>query len=151
MIPSVETRGIPSPFRRLLLTDFWDGPKGGLAVDSNGAVYAFDLLDWDEHHSVRVFSIAAVPDFRWIDLKGALQPHDTEDWTEWVLPVSLPPEAEALLQRAEIANTVIAVVATSDLLATIEVWRPVAGPLAPVEGDGWLESLGLPRRGRSQA
>jgi hypothetical protein len=145
MIPTREVRGVASPFAKLLLTDVWDGPKSGLAIESSGTMYAFHLLDWDDRHSRRVFSMAVVPGADWREERSAFQ--EPEEWTEWVLPVSLSPRAEELLRRAEAEARLVAVVASSDLLRSIDVWRPCTGALATPERGGWLEALGISRAG----
>ena len=147
MIPAREERRIPSPFRRLLLTDVYDGPTAGLAIDVDGAVYAFRMLDWDDSHHVRVFSVAVVPGINWRDAQAAFRSAEPEDWTEWVLPSTLPPLAEEALQRAETLAEMIAVVATSDLLDSIEVWRPATAVPSASPTPRWLEELGLARCG----
>jgi hypothetical protein len=128
-----------------MLTDVWDGPKSGLAIEATGSMYVFHLLDWDDRHCRRVFSVATVPGANWEEERSSFQ--EPEEWTEWVLPLSLSHRAEQLLNRAEAECRLIAVVASCDLLGTIDVWRPCTGTLAAPEGDKWLETLGLPRAG----
>ncbi len=146
MIPHREQRGLVSPFNRLLLSDVYDGPKAGVAVGVDGQLYAFQLLDWDDAHRVRVFSVALVPDLTWDAVQPVFRSTEPEDWSEWVLPVSLPPQAESVLQQVEATAQRIAVVASSDLLRSIEVWRPLGGDADRPPNRGWLEWLGLPRR-----
>jgi hypothetical protein len=149
MIPSREERGFRSPFRRLLLTDWYDGPKAGLAIDLSGGVYAFSLLDWDDVQGVRVFRLSIVPELSGRDVEAAFGTQEfAGERTGWVLPPSLPPRAEEVLQRAETTGRVIAVLATSDLLGLIDVWRPTSETPATSTVPEWLERLGLPRAGR---
>ncbi len=148
MIPTHEARQIRSPFRRLLLTDVHDGPKAGIAIDADGRMYPFQFLDWDDQQAVRVFSIGLAPRLNWRDVEPAFRSAEPNQWSEWVLPLSLAPGAEHVLREIEEQSQVIAIVASSDLLGTIDVWRPAAGVGNPQPATGWLEQLGLSRRGR---
>lgn len=150
MIPTHEQRGVASPFRKLLAVDQYDGATAGLAIDGAGAVYVFQMLDWDDQQRLRVFSVSIVPTMHWNNIRGAFD-NEELDGTEWVLPAPLPPPAEEIVQRAESSAKLIAVVATSGLLKEIAVWRPLdALPVRSAE-PGWLEDLGLPRHGRGPA
>ena len=145
MIPSAAQLDAPSPFRRLLLTDYYDGPRAGLAIDADGAVWVFEFLDWDDRRDMRVFHFAVVPEIRTSEVEVAFGFTDAEEWEFWVVPVPLPPLAEALLQRAESSARPVAVVAATDLLKSIDVWRPITARPSASPGEGWLESLGLRR------
>jgi hypothetical protein len=149
VIPTYEARQILSPFRRLLLTDVYDGPKAGIAIDAEGRMYPFQLLDWDDQQRVRVFRVGLARGSNWRDVKPAFRSAEPTEWTEWVLPLSLPPLAEQVLREIDAQSRAIAVVAACDLLGTIDVWRPTSEIRNTQPATGWLEQLGLPRRGRT--
>lgn len=148
MIPFREERGIASPFRKLLLTDVYDGPKAGIAIDDDGYLYVFQFLDWDDQQDTRVYSVSIVQDVTWASVRSAFQVGEPEAWTEWVLPLSLPPLAESFLAQATATAQPVAVVASSDLLQSVDVWRPFTKAVGRPPNSGWLEWLGLSRRGR---
>ena len=52
----------PSPFSKLLVLGFYDGPTSGvLQCGTCSTVYKFDMLDWDDAHEVRIFRLASLP------------------------------------------------------------------------------------------
>ena len=144
-LPTAERRDVPSPIRRLLLTDYYDGPKAGVAVDVDGLVYTFEMLDWDDERGVRVFKVAFAPAVRWDDLRTALRSAAPREWETWVLPMQLPQPAERLLALAEASARPVAIVAATDLMGSFLVWRPFSLAPASEPEPGWLEWLGIPR------
>ena len=146
MIPATEQRSLASPFRRLLLTDYYDGAKAGLAVDVSGQMYLFELLDWDDLNHIRVFRVSIIPGTNWREVEMAFAGGAPSEWTEWVLPPVLPHAAEDVLRHAEASARLVAIVGTSDLLGTIDVWRPVNEIEPERTTPDWLGRLGLPRR-----
>jgi hypothetical protein len=147
-LPSVETRALPSPFRRLLLTDYYDGEKDGLAIDSQGSVYVFRMLDWDDQQHMRVFSLADTPGVHWKDFEEAFR-SGLGDSESWVLPPSLPADAGTALQQMEAAARLIGVIASRRLTSEIAVWRPLNSLPETAPAQGWLAWLGLPLAAQS--
>jgi hypothetical protein len=147
-LPPVETRALPSPFRRLLLTDWYDGEKDGLAIDSQGSAYVFRMLDWDDQQRMRVFSLADTPGVHWKDFEEVFR-SGLGDSESWVLPPSLPADAETALHRMEGAARLIGVIASHRPTAEIAVWRPLNSLPETAPTQGWLAWLGLPLAAQS--
>jgi len=50
---------IELPFKRVLATDYYDGPLEGFAECCHcGAAYHFEMLDWDDSQDTRIFRFA---------------------------------------------------------------------------------------------
>ncbi|MBI2374006.1 MAG: hypothetical protein HYV07_08410 [Deltaproteobacteria bacterium] len=131
-----------SPFARLVATGYYDGPIDGLVECATcSTIYSFRKLDWDNQQDTRIFSLSPIPGHS-IDefTAGGVAP----TWPAWVLADR---ETEAVasgvdeMRRA--ASPEEFIVATEDLLGTIEAWRPV-GLIGDVD---WFSELGLDREG----
>jgi hypothetical protein len=136
-------RQVASPFSRLIATGFYDGPTNGLVECSTCKMtYSFERLDWDDQQDLRVFSLApACPG----GLDGVAQAEGapTPKWPIWVLGDAQGGFGATVDAFVTSAAPVEFVVATHDLLGTIEIWRPVGLGEHP----DWFVELGLNREG----
>jgi hypothetical protein len=75
-----------SPFTKIIASDFYDGPTGGiLQCETCQTVYQFDMLDWDDHHQVRVFRLRVLPESSWEKSLQALEKAEPPPrWQVWV-------------------------------------------------------------------
>jgi hypothetical protein len=90
-----------SPFTKIIALDFYDGPTGGiLRCETCHTVYQFDMLDWDDHHQVRVFRLRVLPENSWEKSLQALE--EAEPRPQW--PVWAPCKWPSVHAREE-ANT----------------------------------------------
>lgn len=82
-----------SSFTKIIALDFYDGPTGGiLQCEACQTVYQFDMLDWDDHHQVRVFRLRVLPESNWNKSLQALgQAEPKPRWPVWV-PCKWPSE-----------------------------------------------------------
>jgi hypothetical protein len=76
-----------SPFTKIIALDFYDGPTGGiLQCETCHTVYQFDMLDWDDHHQVRIFRLRVLPESSWEKSLQALEKAEPPPrWPVWVL------------------------------------------------------------------
>jgi hypothetical protein len=142
-----EVRQVPSPFVRVVATGYYDGPTDGLVeCGSCGTLYEFCKLDWDEGQDMRIFSLAPVPGRTLSEIEQSASGRVTPTRPTWVLTGEFDKEIEVVVQSiVAAASDAEFVIATENLLSTIEVWRPV-GFLGDLD---WFVELGLDRRGRS--
>jgi hypothetical protein len=154
-----------SPFTRIIALGFYDGPTAGiLQCASCGAVYRFDMLDWDDNQEVRVFRLASLPPGSLDEAIRAFDKAGPPSWPVWVpVRAAFPSEeiaqqADATIQRIlERAEPARYVVAWSGYGETILAAREVPpGELAGVPGwfsaddhasaRDWFALLGLGRK-----
>jgi hypothetical protein len=157
--------GSRSPFSRILALGFYDGPTAGiLQCGTCGAVYRFDMLDWDDNQEVRVFRLAALPPGSLEEAIRVFEKAGPPRWPVWIPMRSAFPSEEAaqeadravgrLLDRAETARWVVAwsgygerIVAARGVgpeeLAGATDWFSVADPTSARD---WFLFLGLPRK-----
>jgi hypothetical protein len=158
--------GGPSPFSRIIALEFYDGPTSGiLRCATCGAVYRFDMLDWDESQEVRVFRLASLPPGSLEEAVRALDKAGPPSWPVWVpRRASFPSEEAAaqadraiqrILDRAEPALRLLAwsgygetIVAAKEVspadLAGVPDWFSAADPATTRD---WFTFLGLARKG----
>jgi hypothetical protein len=107
-----------SPFTKIVALDFYDGETGGfLQCGRCGSVFKFDMLDWDEEHSVRVFRLAALPTDAFSRLMEALSVAGTPNWPVWAPPCQrlapvmaqhIDATIQSILRQAQPAEWVVA-------------------------------------------
>jgi hypothetical protein len=156
---------VPSPFTRIIALDFYDGPTGGvLQCAACGAVYQFDMLDWDDDHAVRVIRLASLPPGSLEACVQALGQPEPPRWPVWVPSRQALPSEEA---REAADRAVASVLAHARLAELVVAWagygeRILAArrmPASELQGvpdwfsaedpgqlRDWFTFLGLPRR-----
>lgn len=138
---------VPSPFSRVVAVGYYDGPTSGVVECGVCAtLYRFEKLDWDDEQDVRIFSLSPVRGRSISELtqdSGGVVP----SWPVWVLGGAATEDAARLVEEiSAAADPVEFIVATENLLGTIEVWRPVG-----LAGDvDWFSELGIERRRTSR-
>ncbi len=140
-----------SPFTKMIALDYYDGPTFGLLWDHRrSAAYKFDMLDWDDHHRVRVFSLAELPEGAFDRVAEACATTGPPAWPIWVPNWQFESDAsrdaanrvvDAVLEQASRPH---AVVAAEDLLDTILRARRTADQDLAA-GQDWFALLGLER------
>jgi len=133
-----------SPFKRMVVTDYYDGPLAGLLECSRcGACFGFRMLDWDDLQNRRIYALSPTPASfdeicREVGLPVSVEQHTligAEDLA-----------AAAALERALFGTTHARyVVATRDLRSVIDVWKRSSAD----EARDWFDMLGLSRNGPS--
>jgi hypothetical protein len=87
---------------RMVASDWYDGPTGGILIDSrSGRVFRFHLLDWDSGHRIRLFALQEVSPSV-VDRLLALTP-ENPTWPVWYPKILIRPTEEAL-EWAESVN-----------------------------------------------
>lgn len=135
-----ELRSIQSPFARLLATGYYDGPTDGIVECGEcQTLYAFHKIDWDEGQDLRVFSLAPTyGSFNDIENNSPTK----AKWPSWVLTrKEVHKSGDNAQQVIDEACAVEFVVASRDLLAIIDVWRPAGLP----EGIDWFQEMACQR------
>lgn len=134
---------VPSPFSRLVATGYYDGPTEGLLECGTCAtIYSFKMLDWDHSQDLRVFALSPVSGHTLQEVERGAVAAVTPHWPVWVLAGPATDKIAAVVEQ--IRSTAAPeefVVATTNLLGSIEAWRPV-GLKGPVD---WFRELGLTR------
>ena len=115
-----EGKNYPSPFTKLLVLGYYDGPTDGVGQGGEGGpLYRFDMLAWDgETQDLRIFGLALLPSDVLGRLVAMYERYEPARWPVW-LPSwheDLEGEDEPLLSQA---GPVAWVVATHDLLGRI--------------------------------
>lgn len=145
--------------------DFYDGPTGGvLQCAACGAVYKFDMLDWDDDHAVRVFRLAPLPAGSLEACVRALGQAEPPRWPVWVPSRQALPSEEAREAADRAVASLLAQARPADLIAAwtgygerilaarkvsaselqgVPDWFSVEDP---GQARDWLAYLGLPRR-----
>lgn len=110
---------VKSPFTKILALDFYDGPTGGLLqCETCGAVYRFDMLDWDDNHEIRIFRLASLPADSMEKCVRMIAGTETPHWPLWAPFFRTSPSDEhrkklddqlqAILDQAKPAELVVA-------------------------------------------
>jgi hypothetical protein len=146
MMTSDEQRNVDSPFDKLLVTGFYDGPTEGFAHSSDKVLYFFRLLDWDDGQDLRIFSIASLDSMKLDDAVSVIGKDQALKWPVCIVQPPLSADVESFIDRARANAITRAVVASRNLLRKLDVWRPIsAGEALPTGGD-WFTRLRLPRK-----
>jgi|GEM_PF-3559395 len=138
---------VPSPFSRIVATDYYDGPTDGL-IECRvcSTIYSFRKLDWDEMQNVRIFSLSPVAGHFIADIEEHLGGETRPRWPVWVIgsesSTAVLKVVDDLLGGASPAEFVVA---TQNLLGTIEIWRPIGS----FEHVDWFRELNLERQSPS--
>src|SRR5262245_35605360 len=121
-----EGRNYRSPFTKLLVLDYYDGPTDGVVLADEGSrSYRFQMLAGDgETHDVRIVRLAPLPPDGLAGLVEVYALYEPVRWPFWFLSwhEGLYEEDEPLLAQA---GPVKWVVATDDLLGQILAAKPV--------------------------
>src|SRR6266536_3812317 len=115
-----EGQNYPSPFTKLLVLGYYDGPTDGVVQGGeDGSIYRYEMLAWDgETQNLRIFGLAPLPPDVLGRLVAVYERYEPVRWPVW-LPSwheGLEEEDEPLLSQA---GPVEWVVATHDLLGQI--------------------------------
>jgi hypothetical protein len=140
--PFLEGVSFPSPARKVLALDYYDGPTEGLLQCEMGRVYCFKILAWDsETQDVRVFSLAPMPPAAFDRLAELFARCEKPQWPVWIPSwcEDQNEETDAILKEAGPAEWVIAV---EDLMGTILAAKRVR-PEDVRAVDDWRSFLGL--------
>jgi hypothetical protein len=134
---------VPSPFRRILATGYYDGPTDGLVECATcSTLYQFQKLDWDDQQDMRIFALSPIPGHSFAELEVTRSGSEGPAWPIWVpadqVTQELALRVDAILDAASPAEFIVA---TENLLGIIDVWRPI-GLRVPVD---WFAELGLER------
>jgi hypothetical protein len=118
-----QARSLRSPFTRLVATGYYDGPtEGQVECGACGRLHVFRLVDWGEGQDLRQFSLAPTP-CSFGDIESS-----TPARARWRTVTVVRGDADdpdgAVEKAMNAASAVEFVVATRDLLALIETWRP---------------------------
>ncbi len=112
-------RGFPSPFVRMAIMEYYDGAVDGI-VECGVCLglFVFRMLDWDDRHRVRVYSLAPAPGTfgDWVDSSDSachLTTWGPDVDTEFVVWVESVMDA---------SSEVMYLFASPDPLKEIEVW-----------------------------
>ena len=134
-------RKVPSPFSKLVMLGYYDGPTDGLIECATCATtYAFRKIDWDDGQNLRVFALAPIPGHDLKELQELGPTQETPKWPTWA-PNAGSKAANVAGEMCQGASPEEFIVAADDLLKTLEVWRPV-GLATPSD---WFVELSLPR------
>jgi hypothetical protein len=133
----------PSPFSRVIATGYYDGPTDGVVeCRACSTLYSFRTLDWDSQQDMRIFALAPIPGRSMSDFTCTGTEATRPTWPVWILGDRGTEEIAGAVQVARMAASPDAfVIATENLLGSIEVWRPVG--LTPAVD--WFAELGLKR------
>lgn len=118
-------RHLPSPFRKVIATHYYDGPvRGFLAHTEWLQACVFQLVDWDRETDLRVYEIARVEDLGFEDVVGELFQDRLPTWPVWVLPSGARTRGEELVEECFDRARPVATVTTRDLFGDITLWDP---------------------------
>lgn len=122
-LPSL--RHLPSPFRKVIATHYYDGPVRGFLAHADWLqACVFQLIDWDRETDLRVYEIARVEDLAFEDVVGALFEDRLPTWPVWVLPSGARARAEELVEQCFERARPVATITTRDLFGDIAIWDP---------------------------
>lgn len=132
---------MPSPFVRLLVTGYYDGPTTGIAeCGACGRTYAFRMLAWDDAQDVRIVSLAPLDEKFDTIYERTLRTHPVSQAVTIVPPLlqgEEPHEIDRLL-----ATPPTRVVASVDLLSELLASEAVSETDLEQEHN-WFKRLGL--------
>jgi hypothetical protein len=116
-------RHLKSPFRKVIATQYYDGPVRGFLNHSDWLqACVFQLLDWDRETDLRVYEIARVEDLAFEDVVGSLFADRLPTWPVWVLPSQARARGEQLVEECFERARPVATVTARDLLGDITLW-----------------------------
>jgi len=158
----------PSPFTQIIALDFYDGPTAGvLRCGACGATYCFDMLDWSEDHTVRIFRLAALPPQAWTQCVDVLSRSESPHWPVWVPWARTRPSEDVRRATDQALQEALAMAKPADLVLgwsgygekILAARRLPGNDLArasdwfsaenPAEAPDWFAILGLADRRRS--
>jgi hypothetical protein len=104
-----ENVTFPTPFSRMIVLGFYDGPTSGLVqCGSCSASYYFDMLDWDEDHEVRIFRLAALRERSFQNCVQIYEAFEEPRWPIWwPFSKTSPPEAMRPEFERQLANVLV--------------------------------------------
>lgn len=148
---------VNTPFSRMIVLDWLDGPVSGLAQSADGVACRFELVDLDEtdESEVRVFSLAALPEAAFERAVAACSTAEAPHWPVWVprWQFASPPAeraADAVVQAA-----LDEAAAPDRVVAFRGAFREVLACARLHQGESvdqvdWFARLGLTRHGSRQ-
>jgi hypothetical protein len=120
-----QLRHLKSPFRKVIATEYYDGPVRGFLGHSEWLqACVFQLLDWDRETDLRVYEIARVEDLAFEDVVGLLFAERRPTWPLWVLPSPARPRGDQLVEECFKRARPVATITTRDLFGDIALWDP---------------------------
>jgi hypothetical protein len=147
---SEQRLNVPSPFDRILATGFYDGPTDGFVMGpDDDSVLFFQLLDWDEGQDVRIFALSRIEDLGFSDLASQLGSRPNE-MSAVVVAAAESDVVDDFLKRACARAKPFAVVATRNLLGTLDIWLDVEEDFDFSVHCDWFQELGLRRAAITQ-
>ncbi len=73
------------PFSKTLVYEYYDGlVSGAMCCEKCSIVYKFELLAWDLHHEIRVFSLAVLPFDSFLHIIEICSQNDSPKWPTWI-------------------------------------------------------------------
>lgn len=92
-------------FQRMIVFDWYDGPTSGILVcDNCETAYLFLMLDWDNQHEIRLFSLAPLPEGSLDEVIGFFQ--EAPSWPVW-FPNKLKTPTDDLRSQMTVLDRVI--------------------------------------------
>lgn len=118
-----------SPFDRILVVEWYDGPTSGVAVCADcGAEYTFRMAAWDDAHEQRVYALSRLPNGSLTQLVDACKGAGMPRWPVWWPAIFASDQARSEAWSA--ANRILEssgdtqfVIASRDLTHTIDACR----------------------------
>lgn len=104
-----------SPFERIVVFGYYDGPTSGFANCARGSMaYRFELAAWDSHQDNRIFSLAEMESATFDSMVEILSGFEKPCWPVWMprYQPNLPTEDELVSQ------TLVTLPAASLLIAS---------------------------------
>ncbi|MBI4854577.1 MAG: hypothetical protein HY819_22490 [Acidobacteria bacterium] len=121
----------PSPFFRIIVLDYYDGAKAGiLQCQICSSVYKFDMIDWDEHQDIRIFTLSELPCQSFEILISICQEIEKPKWPQWVINwqpnnITIDKRTQKILDLAEpITMIVVSTNLSSEIIGATDVTSP---------------------------
>jgi hypothetical protein len=108
-----------SPFERIVVFDYYDGPTSGFAKCARGSTaYRFELAAWDSYQDNRIFSLAEMDSTKFDSIVEILSRFEKPRWPVWMprYQINLPTEEELVSDALD--RTLATLPAASLLIAT---------------------------------
>jgi hypothetical protein len=140
------SRDTPSWFRRMIVTDYYDGPLEGIAECPEGHVALLRCLDWDDLQDVRVYGVVEFVDEDFAEIANLISASESPRWPLFVPRGPLDACAEArvgrILRDSSAPDYVIACANPIGSIMSSVAYQPGA----EVEHHDWLRFFGIARR-----
>lgn len=83
--------GFKSPFTKIIIFGYYDGPTAGIAYCNNCAIfYRFEMIGWDDYQAVRIYMLLPLESNDYIYIEQLLSSLELPKWPVWFPNLNLP-------------------------------------------------------------